>query len=528
MSETSPADGISGEYFTDTAYTWGFYADFSPVNLNHIALIGGAPHRPLADGFTMLELGCGNGMSSITYAACYPQGDFHAVDVNAEHIDNARGIATAAGLDNITLHHASFADYIDQGGPDVDFIAFHGVYSWVSAERRREIGEIIRRRLKPGGLVYCSYNALPGWAAVQPLRAIMKAYTDGMTAPTVDKVREGLKYLKYLHDQQAGYFQNNSAASAMLQQMLQHDIRYIAHEYFPEYWTCYYFQQVQEEMAAAGLGFAGSVPLYLNVRDLSIPQHFRDMFQTAPNRVVYETHKSFVLNEMFRRDVYVKPPAAGIDRAAQRAEWDDMPFGPLVLAQAIRLDSAFPVGTVTYSGPVYHVLTRLLADRSMTVADMAAHAELSGFDADTLLNSLHFLCAGGQFGMLARPLAPVQAADRPLTLAIPLNRVLLERRLIADGKVSLASPVTGSGITVDIVSGLALLAIDRLDTAPTVDSVAEGAWAILEAEGHSLRLDGAPLAGRDGHLPVLKGRVKAFLDFSLPRLTEYGLLAPRG
>lgn len=518
---------VPAEYFTDTAYTWGFYADFSPVNLNYVAMMGGAPHRPLADGFTMLELGCGNGMSSVTYAACYPQGEFHAVDFNAEHIANGRAIAEAAGLSNISLHQTSFAEFLQTASPDFDFIVFHGVYSWVSKERRDEIAAIIRAKLKPGGIVYCSYNALPGWAAVQPLRAIMKAYTDGMDAPTVDKVRAGLTYLKFLHDNQAGYFQNNSAATNMLQQMLRHDVRYIAHEYFPEHWTCYYFQQVYEEMSAAGLSFGGSVPIALNIRDLTIPQHFRDVFQTAPNRVVYETHKSFVLNEMFRRDVYVKPPPA-LDRDAWRRAWDDVRYGPMVLKQNIRMEGAFPVGKVTYSGPIYHVLTRLLADGAMTFGELKAHPELAGFEPDTILNSLHFLCAGGQFAMLAAPLAAPVRPDRPLSIALPFNRVLLTQRLIADGKVSLASPVTGTGVGVDLTSGLALLGVDAVDGPPDVDGVAEAAWTFLERHGHSLRLDGRELSGREGHMPILKGRVKSFLDFSLPRLAEFGLLTERG
>ena len=57
--------------------------------------------------------------------------------------------------------------------PAFDIIALHGLWSWVSAENRRAIVEIMRRRLKVGGACYISYNTLPGWAMGMPLRHMM-------------------------------------------------------------------------------------------------------------------------------------------------------------------------------------------------------------------------------------------------------------------------------------------------------------------------------------------------------------------
>ena len=61
-----------------------------------------------------------------------------------------------------------------------DVIAVHGVYSWVSCENRRAIVELLRRYVKPGGMVYMTYNAMPGWGVALPLQRLF------LDLPTVD------------------------------------------------------------------------------------------------------------------------------------------------------------------------------------------------------------------------------------------------------------------------------------------------------------------------------------------------------
>jgi hypothetical protein len=46
----------------------------------------------------------------------------------------------------------------------------HGIWSWVSEDNRQIILDFIDRKLKPGGVLYLSYNTQPGWSAFMPLR----------------------------------------------------------------------------------------------------------------------------------------------------------------------------------------------------------------------------------------------------------------------------------------------------------------------------------------------------------------------
>ena len=512
------------DYITDTPYTWGFYSDFSPLNLSYIAMMGGVAPLELGRPFRMLELGCGNGVSVNTYAACYPDAEFHGVDLNPEHVRNAERLAREGGLGNVTFHETSFAALKDLDLGQFDVVAAHGVYSWVGPEVRAEIRDILNSNLRPGGYFYVSYNAMPGWAPVMPLRQIMLAYTESMQLSSIERVKHGLKYLCYLRDNRSGYFSNNTAAERMLDTMLEHDPRYIAHEYFHRYWNAFYFDEVARDMQACDLGYAGSIPSMMNIRDLSIPQAFRDVFNTAPSRNVYETHKSFVLNEMFRRDLFVKAPAAALP-SDQVAAWRDVLFGPLTARESMTLERQFPVGNVTYSGPIYPVLTGLLSDQVRSYGELCELPELADFQPSEILNSLHFLCAGGQFGLMLDRLQPTQqsANGNGWRLSADYNRALLTSRILQDSRLNLASRVIGNGVGVDLLSGLAALALDQ-----AADAEAETwAWVFLKQHDQTLRVDGTAVEGKEAQVDLLKERFARFRSQSLERMAQYGIMEPR-
>ena len=67
--------------------------------------------------------------------------------------------------------------------PDFDFIAMHGIWSWTSKKNRATILDFVRRKLKVGGVLYLSYNTLPGWAAFAPMRHLLKRHHEVMCSP---------------------------------------------------------------------------------------------------------------------------------------------------------------------------------------------------------------------------------------------------------------------------------------------------------------------------------------------------------
>ena len=103
--------------------------------------------------------------------------------------------------------------------PQFDFICLHGVYTWINVENRKAIVDFIRTRLKPGGLVYISYNCLPGWSATAPLRRVMTDYAHAGGGTTLQQVDRALSFTARLRDLKVGFFTPNPALDSRLAQI---------------------------------------------------------------------------------------------------------------------------------------------------------------------------------------------------------------------------------------------------------------------------------------------------------------------
>src|SRR6266851_591972 len=162
-------------YVDDVPYVRGFTAELAPAWLDHVALLANVAPPSRGDEFSWCDLGCGQGVSASVFAATHPRGRFHGIDMMAAHVDHARRLADDAGISNATFHEADFTAAAELGLPQFDYIVSHGVYSWVGAESQQALRCFVDRQLKPGGLVYVSYNAMPGWATDIPFQRLARA-----------------------------------------------------------------------------------------------------------------------------------------------------------------------------------------------------------------------------------------------------------------------------------------------------------------------------------------------------------------
>ncbi len=181
------ADWGSG-YVTDKTYVHDFCRAQTPPMLALAALSGGVEALGGAgEAFAYCDLGCGQGYTANLIAAANPAAHVLGVDFNPSHIANARALADAAGLSNVEFREASFEDIAaDPTTPQFEIMAMHGVFSWISPQNRRALVALIAKCLKPGGLLYVSYDCMPGWAGIAPLRRIIArrfAPRPGMSSP---------------------------------------------------------------------------------------------------------------------------------------------------------------------------------------------------------------------------------------------------------------------------------------------------------------------------------------------------------
>ncbi|HYJ19714.1 MAG TPA: class I SAM-dependent methyltransferase [Burkholderiales bacterium] len=445
-------------YLTDVEYTGNFYQFLTPAWLGYIAAINGYP-APVLDGrFTYCELGCGKGLTSLLLSAMHPNGEFHACDFNSAHIGYAGRLRNEAGIDNVAFHDKSFSEMIEADLPDFDFIVLHGVYSWVPEAVRAEIREFARRKLKPGGLVMASYNAMPGWAHVQPIRRMMHAYAEALPGDSLEKARAAFAYVHVLARTGAGYFKANPAAIRHLEQIAKQDIRYVAHEYLTQHGDPFYFSDVQDAMASAGLHYAGSMTPANNYPELMVPAAFRTHLPAQPSRSALEMHFDFIANTSFRPDLYTNQPALARPDELSLERLEPFAFCLANLAELLPLraeNAALKFDLSDQEGAVRSIHA-LLANGPARAAEIH-RAGGKDSEAQTAFLIQQLVVAGH-----LAPCSPV----RPPVGWMKINVALIEAGIREQWQeVPLACPATGAGSYSETVHAAAIEAAALFDDA---------------------------------------------------------------
>lgn len=498
-------DRASG-YVTEIEYTGGFYPELGPVRLGFAAQAAGLGGPDPGLPFTYLELGCGQGRSTALHAASLPHGRFFAADLNPAHIRNARAFSESAGLANVTWLERSFAELLDEDLPDLDFITLQGVYSWISAENRRHVAELVRRRLKPGGLVYLSYNALPGWTAAAPLRRLMADHAALGTGPLEGRIRDAVGFASALRDAGARYFERNPAAASRLDQIAEKSPAYLAHEYFNRDWTLFYFADVAAEMAEAGLGFAGSAHLMDRVEALTIPAAARPALAGIHDPTFRETAKDFITGQPFRRDVFVRPGARPVP---------DPVLALVTPREACPGRVAVPAGDFRMEGAIHGTVLDTLAGEPQPLSSLLALPALAERGHGLGLEAVMTLVGLDLIG----PALPRAGLPGRLASTRRFNAAMLDRqRAGLESSVHLASPVLGTGIEVNLLEGLTLSAWRDGAGDP-----ARFVWNVLAGRGQRLVKDGRTLESEAGNLTEIAERIEAFAAGRLLVLSQLGV-----
>lgn len=146
--------------YEDVAYVGRPNPYSLPDRLAEIAtLFGLSPPDPATA--RVLEVGCGDGANILPMATRMPGARFVATDYSALLMGRAREMADALRVGNVDLVEGDLREVARSLGT-FDYIIGHGFYSWVPDDVRDAFVALARGRLAPGGLVYVSYNVLPG------------------------------------------------------------------------------------------------------------------------------------------------------------------------------------------------------------------------------------------------------------------------------------------------------------------------------------------------------------------------------
>jgi SAM-dependent methyltransferase len=440
-------------YVVDVSYTHGFYAELAPSALGFAGLLGGVQAPDPQHPFTYYELGCGQGETSALLAAAHPQGRFFGVDFNPTHIHNAARLAQDGGVDNVRFLEKSFAELDAMELPEADYVALHGVWSWISDEHRRQIVSFLRRRLKPGGVVYVSYNCLPGLAQVMPLQRLLAGHAQDGAGERMERVRRALEFAGRLEAAGATYFGVNPVAKVRLAQLGKQDPRYLAHEYFNSNWTPCYHADVAKDLAEAKLGYAASATVVDNFDQFVLKPEWARLVGEQRDRTGAETIKDYARNQVFRKDVFTR----GAPRAAPQALDAMLDATRFALARprgVCSLSLKTQAGEVTLHEDIHAPVLDALARQPMTFAELRAAPECAGLDRVRARQAVFALAAADNVAA-ALPAAG-EAGRRARTRTY--NDALLARAAASVSEFTvLASPVLGSGVPVSALHRLFLL-----------------------------------------------------------------------
>lgn len=507
MQEQSWADG----YVVDIGYTHGFYRELTPALLRFVTLLGEAQPVDIEKPFTYYELGCGNGYSTTLLASANPGGRFTGIDFNPTHILNARQLAKDTGAENVEFLEKSFAELGAMDLAEADFIGLHGVYSWVSAENRRHIVDFIRRRLKPGGIVYISYNCLPGLCQVTPLQRLLMDHASKGSGPLPARIEGSLDFARRLEQAGADFFRASPFAKLRLSNIGKQDPSYLAHEYYNDNWTPFFHADVARDLAEAKLGYAGSAMLMENFDQFMLSPELARLVAEAGDRAMAETVRDFTRNKSFRKDVFTRgapkapPPALEKLLGATR-------FALARPRSGCRLSEKTPAGELTLQAEAYAPVLDALARAPMTFDELTRAPEAAKMSRPQVRQAVFGMAA---LGNLLPALSSEGEAQRRATTSRFNNAVLAKP--ISGANVVLASPVLGSGISLNLFDRL-LLNGPRTHK----DAVEHALKAFLQS-GTKARKGDRPIESMEETRAMVDERTAFFLGELLPYFRHVGI-----
>ena len=312
MADATEPDGAEGSGLDAIDYPAIFFHQQAPAHIDYIAALNGR-QRPSGDAAptAYCELGCGPGLTVCLLAASDPDGAYYGLDKSEAHIEWANALAARSGLKNAHFICADLAQHDHTTLPDFDFVSMHGLYAWVPGFVKDAIHALLTTKLKPGGLAYVSYNTMPGWGTIAPMRRFFLDHAQKSAGDPISQAEAALEILRGFREKKAPLFEENPLLAQLLDSLAEASMNYVAHEFLSESWTPLYFADVAADMAAAGLDFVGDGDTIENLEAHAMDEAFVETFAAMPDRLEREALKDFINNRTFRRDIYQRRGGAG-------------------------------------------------------------------------------------------------------------------------------------------------------------------------------------------------------------------------
>jgi SAM-dependent methyltransferase len=434
-------------YVADSLYVSSYQAAQSPAGLALSCAMMGV-QAELPPDLAIADLGCGRGLTANVLAAANPGWTVLGIDYQPAHVAEAAALAADAGLGNVVFADADLAELsdaeIDQL-PELDVVMLHGLWTWVSDAVRAGVVRLLARRLKPGGLCYVGYNALPVFARDFALQRLLTHAAAAQRGDSAARAAAAIDSVRALHATRPAQL----AATPLLRHMVGESPAglaafspaYVAHEFLTAHWRPVFFGDLARDLAAAQLDFVGCVALHQNLPALQFDADRLAVWESLPPGAARELVQDLCAGRSFRRDVFVRGhrpvnAEAALDRvrlAAVRPLDEEPP----------RLE--VPTGLAELPLPLWAPIAAALAHGPCTIADLRERVRPARPTAAELAALLVGTGSVAPVLREGRPQASAQRFNEALAAAAPAGGPL-------PGRPALAAPALGAGLPCDALS----------------------------------------------------------------------------
>ncbi|HTQ15023.1 MAG TPA: class I SAM-dependent methyltransferase [Rhizomicrobium sp.] len=401
-----------------------FNKEMAPSFIDHACLVNGyapPPGSPLGEGvdagFAYCELDCGAAVTETLLAACNPLGDFHAIDARADMLEQGRALAKDGGARNITFHHAGIEAALEKTLPAFDYIVVNNIYTWVPLRERALILAFVRKFLKPGGALYLSYNARPGWNRLDPFRRVFREATRGVKAEPAQRLNAARDlYARFMEARAPGISSTGLTADAFAA-LGEIPLEALAADYVNEFAEPMYVTDVMADFSAVDCVLTGSAGMPESLTVLMNHEPFKSILEKMPAPSGRELAKDLLLDTRYRRDVFV--------RGGRRIAGDnrDMVMNGLAFAlerpaAEIRFAAAMPFGRIQFDNPHAHAIVALLEKGPRTLGELVGQAIEAKSDPQAVVSNVHALLLSAQIRPVYRAMPDSAKGARAMQGAV--------------------------------------------------------------------------------------------------------------
>lgn len=497
-------------YVSEVGYVYGYYSELNPLQ-NKLSLIYNGIKPPEVK--TACELGFGQGVSLLCNAAS-SNIDWYGNDFNPIQVAFVNDAIQASELE-LNVTDENFEQFCSRTDlPNFDYIALHGIWSWISDENRKIITRFISEKLNVGGVVYISYNAEPGRSGMRSFRELMQWHSTSRSAPDATiskKIDSAVNFMNKLMNVNPAF----KAAYPLVEQSFKDGEKlgkdYLAHEYFNVDWEPMSIKRVSEFLSNCKLQFAASATHLELLPNIYITQEQRDFIQSFEEPIFKEYVKDMCINQVFRRDLWVKG-GQRMSAAERMTEFLSLSVSLMQPVKQITFDIQTALGKASLSKDIYKPLIECLEGKtSMRISEI--NRLLGNKLSLTQLFEAIIVLAGKKALCIAQE---THLSQRAIPKTKSLNNYFIQRSGYEQKVSFLVSPISATGVHVSRFYQL-FLDVWKENSANSI-ALAESVWAKLKSQDEKIITNGEVLQTEEDNLQHLTKLATVFIEHTLPEL----------